>query len=240
MPRSAESSTKASSPGSSRWRLYVPKTYSVLREGYGARAFRDDLLAALTVAIVAIPLSMALAIASGAGPDKGLITVVVAGLLISLLSGSRYQIGGPAGAFVVIVFGIIQTHGYDGLVLATLMAGVILVIAGLAGIGSWIRYIPQPVVIGFTAGIALIIFSSQVGDLFGLKVENSGSFVGEWRAYWRAADTFTPTAALLAGGSLAVIVLMRRFAPKAPAFLAAVVGASLAAAIFKLPVATVG
>lgn len=228
------------SSGRRWWHMYVPKTYTVLREGYGAGAFRDDLIAALTVAIVAVPLSMALAIASGATPGDGLITVVVAGLLISLLSGNRYQVGGPAGAFVVIVFGIIQAHGYDGLVLATLMAGMILIVAGLAGVGSWIRYIPQPVVIGFTAGIALIIFSSQIGDLLGLTVKAPGDFIGRWGAYWAAHDTFTPAAALVSGGSLAIIVLLRLWAPRAPGFLCAVVTASVVAWALQLPVATIG
>jgi sulfate permease, SulP family len=222
------------------WHMYVPKTYTVLREGYSAGAFRDDLIAALTVAIVAIPLSMALAIASGASPGDGLVTVVVAGLLISLLSGNRYQIGGPAGAFVVIVFGIIQAHGYDGLVLATLMAGVIMIIAGLARVGNWIRYIPQPVVIGFTAGIALIIFSSQVGDLLGLTVKAPGDFIGRWAAYWTASGTVTPAAAFVSGGSLGIIILLRLWAPRAPGFLFAVVTASVMAWALRLPVATIG
>jgi SulP family sulfate permease len=209
--------------------MYVPKTYTVLKEGYSASALRDDLIAALTVAIVAIPLSMALAIASGASPGDGLITVVVAGFLISLLSGSRHQIGGPAGAFVVIVFSIIQAHGYDGLILATLMAGVIMIVAGLAGVGNWIRYIPQPVVIGFTVGIALIILSSQIGDLLGLTIKSSGNFIEQWVAYWDARDTITPVSVLLSAGSLLTISLLRIFVPKAPGLLIAVVAASVAA-----------
>ncbi len=235
-----DSGLPKSAPASPWWHLYLPKTYTVLKEGYSRRDFRDDAVAALTVAIVAIPLSMALAIASGATPDKGLITVVVAGLLISLLGGNRYQVGGPAGAFVVIVFGIIQIHGYDGLVLATLMAGVIMMAAGFARLGTWIKYIPQPVITGFTAGIALIIFSSQIGDLFGLTVKTPGNVVGEWRAYWDARGTFTPAALYVAGGSLATIVLLRVWLPKLPGFLIAVIGASLVAWALKLPVATIG
>ncbi|MBU6476017.1 MAG: sodium-independent anion transporter, partial [Alphaproteobacteria bacterium] len=223
------------------WHLYVPKMITVLRQGYDLPAFRADIVAALTVAIVAIPLSMALAIASGATPDKGLVTVVVAGLVISLLSGCRYQIGGPAGAFVVIVYGIIAAHGYDGLVIATLMAGVILVAAGFARLGDWIKYIPQPVITGFTSGIALIIFSSQIGDLFGLSPGKlPGSFIGEWGAFWRARASFTPAACAVSAGSLAAIVLARRFAPKVPALLVAVVGAAMAAGLLKLKIATIG
>src|SRR5688572_17121123 len=153
------------------WHLFIPKLYTVLREGYSARALGQDAIAGLTVAIVALPLAMALAIASGTTPDKGLITAVVAGFFISALGGSRFQIGGPTGAFVVVVFNVIADHGYDGLLLATLMAGVLLVAAGAARLGTWIRYIPDPVVTGFTTGIALIIFSSQVRELFGLQMD---------------------------------------------------------------------
>ncbi|HTK84121.1 MAG TPA: SulP family inorganic anion transporter, partial [Patescibacteria group bacterium] len=223
------------------WHLYVPKMVTVLREGYGRREFRDDVLAGLTVAIVAIPLSMALAIASGATPDKGLITVVVAGFLISLLSGCRYQIGGPAGAFVVIVFGIIDKQGYDGLVLATLMAGAMMVAGGFARLGDWIKYIPQPVITGFTSGIALIIFSSQIGDLFGLTTGKvPGDVVGKWITYWHGHGTFKPSAVAVSAGSLAIIILLRRYAPKWPALLIAIVIASLAAWALKLPIATIG
>ena len=223
------------------WHLYVPKMITVLREGYGKNAFRDDVLAGLTVAIVAIPLSMALAIASGATPDKGLITVVVAGLIISLLSGCRYQVGGPAGAFVVIVFNIIAVQGYDGLVLATLMAGVIMVAAGFARLGDWIKYIPQPVITGFTSGIAVIIFSSQIGDLFGLHTGKApGDVIGKWSLYWHVRHTFTPAAIFVSGSALAIIIALRRYAPKMPALLIAIVAVSLAAWALKLPVATIG
>lgn len=223
------------------WHLYVPKMVTVLREGYGKREFRDDIFAGLTVAIVAIPLSMALAIASGATPDKGLITVVVAGFLISLLSGCRYQIGGPAGAFVVIVYGIIDKQGYDGLVLATLMAGAMMVAGGLARLGDWIKYIPQPVITGFTSGIALIIFSSQIGDLFGLTTGKvPGDVVGKWTTYWHAHNTFKLSAFAVSAGSLAIIIALRKYAPKWPALLVAIMVASVAAWALKLPVATIG
>ena len=141
--------------------LFVPKLLTVLREGYTPGKFGADLTAGLTVAIVALPLSMALAIASGATPDKGLLTAIVAGFLISALGGSRFQIGGPTGAFVVVVFNIIETQGYDGLVIATFMAGLMLMVAGWARLGTYIKYVPQPVVTGFTAGIAVIIATSH-------------------------------------------------------------------------------
>lgn len=151
------------------WPLFVPKVVTVLREGYGAGRFAADATAGLVVAIVALPLSMALAIASGVTPDRGLFTAIVAGFLISAFGGSRFQIGGPTGAFVVVVFNVVQKHGYDGLAIATLMAGLLLVIAGFAKLGTFIKYVPYPVVTGFTAGIAVIIFSSQIAEVLGLR-----------------------------------------------------------------------
>lgn len=223
------------------WHLFVPKLITVLREGYGLKDFRADTLAGLTVAIVAIPLAMALGIASGTTPDKGLITAVIAGFLISALGGSRVQIGGPTGAFVVVVFNVIAAHGYDGLVIATLMAGVMLVVAGFFRLGTWIKYIPQPVITGFTAGIAVIIFSSQVRDLFGLGIEKvPGDFVEKWTAFWNVRDTFNPAAFAISFGALATILLLRKFAPSIPAFLAAVLISSLVVMGMHLPVATIG
>ena len=198
-------------------------------------------MAGLTVAIVAIPLAMALGIASGTTPDKGLITAVIAGFLISALGGSRVQIGGPTGAFVVVVFNVIAAHGYDGLVLATLMAGVMLLIAGFARLGTWIKYIPHPVITGFTAGIAVIIFSSQVRDLFGLQIDKvPGDFVEKWSVFWQSKDTINLSATALSFGCLALIILLRKFAPKVPAFLMAVLVGSLVVAGLHLPVATIG
>jgi len=223
------------------WHLFVPKLFTTLRLGYGAGDFRQDVIAGLTVAIVALPLAMALAIASGTTPDKGLVTAVVAGFLISALGGSRFQIGGPTGAFVVVVFNVIQQHGYDGLILATLMAGAMLIIAGLARLGTWIKYIPEPVVTGFTAGIALIIFSSQIRDFLGLSMgEVPGDFIERGIAFWEARDTFSLAAFAVAFGSLAGILLLRRYAPKVPGFLVAIVAASLFVLFFNLPLDTIG
>jgi SulP family sulfate permease len=233
--------TSNASPRGAWWHLYVPKSVTVLRQGYGLSSFRDDAVAGLTVAIVALPLAMALAIASGTTPANGLITVVVAGFVISLLSGCRYQVGGPAGAFVVIVFNIIAAHGYDGLVLATLMAGVMLLAAGAARLGDWIKYIPQPVVTGFTAGIALIIFSSQIRDLFGLSLDSvPGDFLGKWAAFWDARDTVNPYAVITALMTLSLIIVMRRFVPRLPAFLVAIVTASVMTWGMGIDVATIG
>src|SRR5690625_3562012 len=160
------------------WHLFVPKLITTLRQGYDLVDLRHDVIAGVTVAIVALPLAMALAIASGTTPDKGLVTAIIAGFLISALGGSRFQVGGPTGAFVVVVFNVIQQHGYDGLIIATFMASVMLIIAGIARLGTWIKYIPEPVVIGFTAGIALVIFSSQIRDFLGLSVADvPGDFI---------------------------------------------------------------
>jgi SulP family sulfate permease len=228
-------------PRTRAWRLFVPKLVTVFREGYGLADLRSDSIAGLTVAIVALPLAMALAIASGTTPDKGLLTAVIAGFLISALGGSRFQIGGPTGAFVVVVFNVIQQHGYDGLVLATLMAGLILMVSGFARLGTWIKYIPDPVVTGFTAGIAVIIFSSQVKDLLGLSIDKvPAEFVEKWAAFWTARDTLNVSAVIVAGLALVVIVGLRRYAPKLPGFLIAVVGASVAVYLLNLPIETIG
>lgn len=220
---------------------FTPKLITVLREGYGRAQLRADLIAGLTVAVVALPLAMALGIASGASPREGLVTAVVAGFLISALGGSRFQIGGPTGAFVVIVAGVIALHGFNGLLLATLMAGVILIVAGYAGVGRLMRYVPMPVVTGFTAGIAVIIASGQIGDFLGLRAGSVPiDFVGKWGVYLRAVGTFNVAAVGLGAATLALIILLRRFVPRFPAYLIAIVAAAAAAALFDLPVDTVG
>ncbi len=221
--------------------LFTPKLITCLREGYGLAQLRADAIAGLTVAVVALPLSMALAIASGTTPDKGLLTAIVAGFLISALGGSRHQIGGPTGAFVVVVFNVIRDHGYDGLVLATLMAGIMMVLFGLARLGTVIKYIPYPVITGFTAGIAVIIFSSQIVDLLGLRLPETPAEVAEkWLAYAQHIDTVQWPTVAVSAGSLAVIIALRRWWPKVPFFLVAVAGASVLVWAFGIPVETIG
>ena len=220
---------------------FTPKLVTAFREGYGTADLRADALAGLTVAIVALPLAMALGIASGASPREGLVTAIVAGLLISALGGSRVQIGGPTGAFVVIVAGVIAAHGFDGLILATLMAGLILIVSGYAGVGRLMRYVPMPVVTGFTAGIAVIIASSQVGDFLGLRAGNvPADFVDKWGAYGRSIATVNWTALALGVATLGIIVGVRRLTPRAPAQLIAILAATMFAALLHLPVETVG
>src|SRR5947209_2226961 len=199
---------------------FTPKLISAFREGYGWADFRADAIAGLTVAIVALPLAMALGIASGASPREGLVTAIVGGILISALGGSRVQIGGPTGAFVVIVAGVIATHGFDGLVLATMMAGVILIVAGYAGVGRLMRYVPMPVVTGFTAGIAVIIASSQIGDFLGLRTGPvPADFVDKWGAYGRAVGTVHWAAVAVGVSTLALILVLRRLTQREHAYL---------------------
>ena len=221
--------------------LFVPKLVTALREGYGLGDFRHDAIAGLTVAIVALPLAMALAIASGTTPERGLFTAVIAGFLISALGGSRFQIGGPTGAFVVVVFNIIDRHGYDGLLIATIMAGFMLLAFGLLRFGTYIKYVPQPVVTGFTAGIAVIIFSSQVRDLLGLEIDKlPADFLHQWSAYLSNLATVNPAAIGIAGLTLALIIGLKRWRPRWPGFLIGVLAGTLLAFAVGLPVETIG
>ncbi len=220
---------------------FVPKFFRVFKEAYTVGEFRRDLTAGITVAIVALPLSMALAIASGTTPDRGLFTAIVAGFLISFLGGSRFQIGGPTGAFVVVIFNIIAAYGYNGLALATIMAGLMLILAGFFRLGALIKYIPYPVVTGFTAGIAVIIFSSQIKDLFGLQIAVvPAEIIEKWKTFFIFKNTFDLSATVISFATLAVMLLLRRFAPRLPNFLIGVVIGALAVFFFDLPVDTIG
>jgi len=229
----------ASRPAAPAWHLYVPKLYTVLQRGYGLADLRADLVAGLTVAIVALPLAMALAIASGTTPEKGLHTAIVAGFLISFLGGSRVQIGGPTAAFIPVVFVAIERFGYGGLILCTLLAGLMLIAAGLLRLGTLMKYMPKPVVTGFTAGIAVSIFSSQVKDLLGLSLDKvPAEFLARWEALVGALPSINPWAPAVAGASIAVIVVMRRWKPTSPSMLVAVLGASVFVAVANVPVET--
>jgi SulP family sulfate permease len=219
---------------------FTPKLVTRLAEGYDRGDLRADAIAGLTVAIVALPLSMAIAIASGVGPERGLYTAIVGGFLVSLLGGSRYQIGGPAGAFIVLVSACVGQIGLEGLILATLLSGVLLLVLGLLRAGNLIRAIPHAVTLGFSAGIAVIIFSSQIKDLTGIIPAHDAPEVAEKLALlWAARGSFSPSALGLGLVVIAGIVAMRRFAPHWPALLIAVVAAGLAAYAFSLPVPTI-
>jgi SulP family sulfate permease len=222
--------------------LYVPKLITVLREGYGFADFRADVIAGLTVAIVALPLSMAIAIASGVTPDRGLYTAVIGGFIVSLLGGSRFQIGGPAGAFIVLVSLTAQRHGVDGVILATSMAGVFLIAAGFLRLGTYIKFIPYPVTVGFTAGIAVIIFASQLKDLLGitLTTKEPGEFLPKLEVLARSLHTANVSAVAVAAVSIAIIVVLRKVRPAWPGILIAVVVAALATWALSLPVETIG
>ena len=220
--------------------MLVPKLVTTLRS-YDRSQFVADLGAGVIVGIVALPLAIAFAIASGVTPDRGLYTAVIAGFLISALGGSRVQIGGPTGAFVVIVYGIVQKYGVDGLMVATLMAGVILIGFGLARLGGAIKFIPFPVVTGFTSGIALIIFAGQVKDLLGLQMGAvPADFVGKWAEYGRHIGTVNPSAVLVAGVTLAVLVLWPYLQVRVPGPFVALVVTTAMAAMLDLPVETIG
>jgi MFS superfamily sulfate permease-like transporter len=196
--------------------MLVPKLFTTLAN-YDRRQLFNDVTAGVIVGIVAIPLAIAFAIASGVTPGRGLWTAIVAGFIISALGGSRVQIGGPTGAFVVIVYGIVQKYGIDGLTVATLMAGVLLIIMGVAKLGSVIKFVPHPVITGFTSGIAVIIFSSQVKDLFGLRMgAPPAEFLPKWCAFIANAAAFTPAAAGLAGLALLIIVIWPRINQRIP------------------------
>lgn len=217
----------------------TPKLVTTLK-GYTLPAFLADCAAGVTVAMVAIPLSMAIAIASGTTPDKGLVTAIVAGFLISLLGGSRVQIGGPTGAFIVVVYGIIAEHGYDGLVMATLMAGLILLVAGLLRIGSLITYVPEPVIDGFTIGIAIIIATSQLKDFLGLATADLPvHFLAKLPVLWAAAGSVNWGAVGIGVATIVLITALRRAAPRWPGLIVAVGAMSALVAVLSLPVDTI-
>lgn len=218
----------------------MPKLVEALR-GYNLRKFAADLVAGLTVGLVALPLAMAFAISSGLAPQGGLYCAVIAGFLISALGGSKTQIGGPTGAFVVIVFGIVAQHGVNGLLLCTIMAGIILVTLGLTGLGTAVQFIPRPVVIGFTNGIAVLIASTQVKDFFGLQIDQvPGEFLARAEAIATHFHTISWASTFLAAAALAVIVVCMRYFKRVPGYIVALLLGTLAVAIFRLPVETIG
>ena len=221
---------------------FLPKTFSLMREGYGLSDLRADALAGLTVAIVALPLSMAIAIASGVGPERGLYTAIVGGFLVSALGGSRFQIGGPAGAFIVLVAACVAQTGIAGLILATFLSGFMLIGFGLLRLGTYIRFIPYPVTVGFTSGIGIIIFLRQVKDLFGLSLPGGepAEVLAKLEALWAARGSITPAAVAVSLGTVLLIEAIKRLRPHWPSLLLAVTVAAVAVAALGLPVETIG
>lgn len=220
--------------------MFVPKLFTCLKN-YSKEQFLKDLAAGIIVAIIAFPLSIALAIASGVSPEKGLHTAIIGGFIISFLGGSRVQIGGPTGAFIIIVFGIIEAHGLQGLIIATLIAGIFLIIMGLLKIGSMIKYIPYPITSGFTSGIAITIFSTQITDFFGLKISKVPSeFLPKWISYFNHMNTINYTNLMVGLFSLGIILLWPKVNKKIPGTLIAIIAATVITSVFKLPIDTIG
>ena len=219
---------------------WLPKSVLCLKS-YTKRLFVADLLSGITVGLVALPLAMAFAIASGVPPQAGLYCAIVAGFVISALGGSKTQIGGPTGAFVVVVFGIVAKYGMDGLFLCTLMAGVFLLILGATGLGTAVKFIPRPVVVGFTNGIAVIIASTQIKDFFGLKIDKvPGEFLGRIQSIAHNFYSFSPLETGLAVAALAVIIVFMRYVKRVPGYIVALVVGTAAVMLLKLPVETIG
>jgi SulP family sulfate permease len=227
-------------PQPSFYAQFTPKLVTVFREGYGWRDLRADAVAGLTVAVVALPLSMGIAIASGVSPERGIYTAIAGGFIVSFLGGSRFQIGGPAGAFIGIVAGVVARHGYDGLALATGMSGIILVAAALLQAGTYVRYIPHPVIVGFTAGIAVIIAASQISELLGLTLAHEPpDLILKLAALREALPTLKWQTVMLAVFSVATILAVLKFRPEWPAFLIGIAAATALSFVLHLDVATV-
>lgn len=219
---------------------FTPKLFTLLKGGISKEQVQRDIVAGLIVGIVALPLAIAFAIASGVSPDKGLITAIIGGLVISVLGGSRVQIGGPTGAFIVIVYAIVQEHGVVGLTIATFMAGLILVAMGLARLGNLLKFIPYPLIVGFTSGIAVIIFSSQVKDFFGLPIESvPAHFVEKWEVYALHFNTINWYAVAIAISTILISFNFHRITPKIPGSIVAILLSTLAVYFFKFPVSTI-
>ena len=228
--------------GTATAHLYQPKLATVLSEGYGLGELRRDAVAGLTVAIVALPLSMAIAVGSGVSPDRGLYTAIVGGFVVSALSGSRFQIGGPAGAFIVLVAAAVSKFGIEGLLSAVLLSGVMLTLAGALKLGSLIRHIPHSVTVGFTCGIAVTILASQLKDLGGLRLAGPepGELLPKLGALAAAGETLNPAALAVGLGTAALIFALRRARPNWPGMLIALAVVSIAAVLLRLPVDTIG
>ncbi|MBF0532233.1 MAG: STAS domain-containing protein [Candidatus Omnitrophica bacterium] len=220
--------------------MFAPKLFTCLKD-YSRQQFISDCIAGMIVGVVAIPLAIAFAIASGVTPDKGLVTAIIAGFVVSVLGGSRVQIGGPTGAFVVIVYGIVQKYGVDGLIIASFLAGILLIIMGVAKFGTIVKFIPHSVIVGFTSGIAALIFSSQIKDFLGLKIDKiPPEFLEKWRVFFAQGNTFNPSALCLGLLTILIIALGPKYLKRVPGALIALLLVSGLAAVFHLPVETIG
>ncbi|MBN2519883.1 MAG: STAS domain-containing protein [Bacteroidales bacterium] len=221
--------------------IFRPKFFSLYRSGIDRSQLSKDLFAGIIVGIVALPLAIAFAVASGVSPEKGLITAVVAGFLISFLGGSRVQIGGPTGAFIVVIYGIVEKYGIDGLMISTVLAGILLVLFGVLKLGTLLKYIPYPMIVGFTSGIAVIIFSTQIKDAFGLTTgAMPGDFIQKWNIYFDKFDTVNLFAFIISVSTILIVVLFKKITSKIPSSFIAIIGITLVVYLFKIPVLTIG
>lgn len=220
--------------------MFKPKLFTAIK-GITKEQIISDITAGIIVGIIALPLAIAFGIASGVSPEKGLITAIIGGFLVSFLGGSRVQIGGPTGAFIIIVYQIIQEHGLNGLLIATIMAGVILIIMGFARLGTVIKFIPYPVVVGFTSGIAVVIFSSQINDLLGLNLSNvPADFIEKWDVYFSNLSAFNSSSLIIGAVSLLIMIFWHKVSRKIPGSIIAILISTAVVQIFNLPVATIG
>jgi len=221
--------------------FFYPKFISLLRTGMTRRQVVQDVLAGVVVGIVALPLCIAFAVASGVSPERGLVTGILAGFIVSFLGGSRVQIGGPTGAFVILIFGVVQSHGFDGLFFSTIAAGIFLILFGLLKMGNLLKFIPHPLITGFTSGIAVVIFSTQIKDALGLPIEKvPAAFIEKWSLFIRHGGDLNPYSLAIALASIGLILLLRRVTNRVPGSFIAIILMSLIALIFRLPVETVG
>jgi len=221
-------------------KVFHPELFSVLKQGYSKQQFSKDIIAGIIVGIVAIPLAIAFAIASGVSPEKGLITAVIAGFIISFLGGSRVQIGGPTGAYIVIVSGIIFSYGIDGLIISTIIAGAILVLFGLLRVGSLLKFIPHPLIVGFTSGIAIVIFSTQIPDALGLTLNAPAQgFIGKWGVVIQSLPTVNYVAVIITGVTILISLFFSRITKKIPGSFVAIILITVVVSVFKLPVTTI-
>ena len=220
--------------------IFHPKLFSVFKQGYSKQQFSKDLLAGIIVGIVALPLAIAFAVASGVSPEKGLITAVIAGFIISFLGGSRVQIGGPTGAYIVIVFGIVANYGIDGLIISTILAGIVLIIFGLLRLGSLLKFIPHPLIVGFTSGIALVIFSTQIPDALGLTLNGTAeNFIEKWNVMFHSLHTINYIAVIITLVTILICLFFSRITNKIPGSFVAIILVTTLVSLFKLPVATI-
>jgi SulP family sulfate permease len=220
--------------------IFKPKLFSILKSGLSKKQFTTDVMAGIVVGIVALPLAIAFAVASGVSPEKGLITAVVAGFLISVFGGSRVQIGGPTGAFIVIVYGIVEQYGIDGLIISTIMAGVFMILFGVLKLGALLKFIPNPLVVGFTSGIALVIFSTQIKDALGLEISKfSSEFIPKWITYFENLGSVNPLALIITIASILMVVFSKKITKKIPGSFIAIIVTTLVVQLFNLPVTTI-